>query len=266
MNLRRWASLLLAVAASVGLPGRRADAAYTRLDPGRHAFNFPPIQAQAAATAATADTAAPADAWLVESIIPLGRAEDGDHIELVTFLVPRSSLAGQGPASTRAGPYADQETHTRVLYIVKSPLGLEFILMPHTWGIRSAGERWYHSLYPGQADWAGWWAGNKEGARVAGVGAVKAAQGIGDAALLATDIAGIGGAALGGDVASHDPRSKTLQALLDSGVDPDQLRGDIAWGTIKTVGTFGMEPLFRAQGQAFGEASVTGVLPIILIP
>ncbi len=126
MKRSRWAFLLLA--ATVGLFGQRADAMRTPLADIRAAITQPQQltapSADAATPAAAPNQVRDASTWLVESIIPLGRADDGDHIELVTFRVPLSSLAGQSPASTRAGPYADQETHTRVLYIVQSPLGL----------------------------------------------------------------------------------------------------------------------------------------------
>jgi hypothetical protein len=67
----------------------------------------------------------PADAWLVESVIPLGFTDDGRHIELVSFLVPLSGMGDLAPVTTRAGPYVPQKTHTRVFCIVQSPLGLE---------------------------------------------------------------------------------------------------------------------------------------------
>jgi hypothetical protein len=108
------------VAAFMGLWALPVDAAYTRIDTGLQAIE----SAYALATAPSA-AEAPADAWLVESVIPLGFTDDGQHIELVSFLVPLSGMADLAPVTTRAGPYVPQKTHTRVFCIVQSPLGLE---------------------------------------------------------------------------------------------------------------------------------------------
>jgi hypothetical protein len=116
MKHSRWASLLLA--AFMGLWALPVDAAYTRIDIGLQAIE----SAYAQATANTAE--APADAWLVESVTPLGFTDDGQHIELVSFLVPLSGMADLAPVTTRAGPYVPQKPHTRVFCIVQSPLGL----------------------------------------------------------------------------------------------------------------------------------------------
>jgi len=75
---------------------------------------------------------------------------------------------------------------------------------------------------------------------------------------LSFDMTGIGWAALHDDIASHKPISRTLKSFTEHNVDPDQLRFEIAWFTLKFVGTVGLEPLARAEGNAFGEASVTG--------
>jgi hypothetical protein len=69
------------VAAFMGLLALPVDAAYTRIDTGLQAIE----SAYAQATAPSA-AEAPADAWLVESVIPLGFTDDGQHIELVSFL------------------------------------------------------------------------------------------------------------------------------------------------------------------------------------
>jgi hypothetical protein len=66
----------------------------------------------------------PADAWLVESITPLGHTDDGQPLVLISLLIPTAHLAEHTPASTRAGPYAAPKTHTRVFYIGQPPLGL----------------------------------------------------------------------------------------------------------------------------------------------
>jgi len=100
MKLRRWASLLLA--ASVGLFGQRAAASYTPLPDLTHDLASPLIET-AAATAEPAATDGPI-LELVE-LYPIGQTDTGEHIELAVFVEP--------------------QTHTRVFYIVQSPLGLE---------------------------------------------------------------------------------------------------------------------------------------------
>jgi hypothetical protein len=117
MKHSRWASLF--VAAFMGLLALPVDAAYTRIETGLQA-----IESAYAQDTAPSAAEAPADAWLVESVIPLGFTDDGQHIELVSFLVPLSGMADLAPVTTRAGPYVPQKTHTRVFCIVQSPLGL----------------------------------------------------------------------------------------------------------------------------------------------
>jgi hypothetical protein len=111
------------VAAFMGLWALPVDAAYTRIDTGLQAIESAYAQATAPSAAEV-----PADAWLVESVIPLGFTDDGQHIELVSFLVPLSGMADLAPVTTRAGPYVPQKPHTRVFCIVQSPLGLEAAL------------------------------------------------------------------------------------------------------------------------------------------
>jgi hypothetical protein len=117
MTLPRWASLLLA--ATAVLFGQRADASRTPLTDIRAAITQPQQL-----TAPAADAATPADAWLVESITPLGHTDDGQPLVLISLLIPTAHLAEHTPASTRAGPYAAPKTHTRVFYIGQPPLGL----------------------------------------------------------------------------------------------------------------------------------------------
>jgi len=139
MKRSRWVSLLLAcpakpflgvvVAATVGLFGQRADASRTPLTDVRAAITQPQQL-----TAPAADAEMLADAWLVESITPLGHTDDGQPLALISLLIPTAHLAEHTPASTRAGPYAapkpssprlrSPRTHTRVFYIGQPPLGL----------------------------------------------------------------------------------------------------------------------------------------------
>jgi hypothetical protein len=118
MKRSRWAFFLLA--ATAVLFGQRADASRTPLTDIRAAITQPQQL-----TAPAADAATPADAWLVESITPLGHTDDGQPIVLISLLIPTAHLAEHTPVSTRAGPYAAPKTHTRVFYIGQPPLGLE---------------------------------------------------------------------------------------------------------------------------------------------
>jgi hypothetical protein len=113
----KWAFFLLA--ATAVLFGQRADAMRTPLTDVRAAITQPQQL-----TAPAADAATPADAWLVESITPLGHTDDGQPIVLISLLIPTAHLAEHTPASTRAGPYAAPKTHTRGFYIGQPPLGL----------------------------------------------------------------------------------------------------------------------------------------------
>ena len=112
MKLHGWATLLSRhrlvrlwwiATALVGLCGQRADA--TRgfsLDTPATALRAlaPAISETPEISADTLDI----DAWYVTEIIPLGLDDDGQHLELVTFLAPRSVLGELAPTSTRAGP------------------------------------------------------------------------------------------------------------------------------------------------------------------
>jgi hypothetical protein len=121
MKRSRWAFLLLA--ATAVLFGQRADAMRTPLTDVRAAITQPQQL-----TAPATDAATPADAWLVESIIPLGHSDDGQPLVLISLLIPTAHLAENTPASTRAGPYAAPKTHTRVFYIGQPPLGLAWTM------------------------------------------------------------------------------------------------------------------------------------------
>jgi hypothetical protein len=114
----KWAFFLLA--ATAVLFGQRADASRTPLSDVRAAITQPQ---QLTAPAAAAEMSA--DAWLVESITPLGHTDDGQPLVLISLLIPTAHLAENTPVSTRAGPYAAPKTHTRVFYIGQPPLGLE---------------------------------------------------------------------------------------------------------------------------------------------
>ena len=97
MKRSRWASLFLA--AFMGLWALPVDAAYTRIDTGLPAIESALLQAPPPAVAEI-----PADAWIVESIIPLGTTADGQPLALISLLVPTAHLAEHTPTSTRAGP------------------------------------------------------------------------------------------------------------------------------------------------------------------
>jgi hypothetical protein len=122
MKRSRWAFFLLA--ATAVLFGQRADASRTPLTDVRAAITQPQQLTDPVTAAAT-----PTDAWLVESITPLGHTDDGHPIALISFLVPSTSLAENTPVSTRAGPYAAPKTHTRVFYIGQPPLGLDVVIV-----------------------------------------------------------------------------------------------------------------------------------------
>jgi hypothetical protein len=113
MKRSRWAFFLLA--ATAVLFGQRADASRTPLTDVRAAITQPQQL-----TVPTADAEMPADAWLVESITPLGHTDDGQPLVLISLLIPTAHLAEHTPASTRACPYAAPKTHTRVFYIGKN--------------------------------------------------------------------------------------------------------------------------------------------------
>jgi len=100
MKLRRWASFLLA--AFVGLFGQRADATRTPIDTSLDALTSPLVETHAATAEQTE-----ADGPILElvELYPLGQTDTGEHIELAVFVEP--------------------QTHTRVFYIVQSPLGLD---------------------------------------------------------------------------------------------------------------------------------------------
>jgi hypothetical protein len=102
----KWTALLLA--ATAVLFGQRADAMRTPLTDIRAAITQPQQITYAASDAAT-----PADAWLVESITPLGHTDDGQPIVLISLLIPTAHLAENTPASTRAGPYAAPKTQAK---------------------------------------------------------------------------------------------------------------------------------------------------------
>ena len=123
MKLHGWATLLSRhrlvrlwwiATALVGLCGQRADA--TRgfsLDTPATALRALAFTCQNAelsvrpAISETPEISADTldiDAWYVTEIIPLGLDDDGQHLELVTFLAPRSVLGELAPTSTRAGP------------------------------------------------------------------------------------------------------------------------------------------------------------------
>jgi len=89
MKLRRVASLFLA--SSLCLFVQRANATRTSL----------PDLTESHATVYDLPAAG---TWLIESIHPLGRTDDGSHLDLAVLVAP--------------------ETHTRALCIVQSPLGL----------------------------------------------------------------------------------------------------------------------------------------------
>mgnify|MGYP006293237261 CR=1 FL=1 len=95
MNLGRLTAFVLAAFAALAAPS--AHAIRTPIDTTPAALSEPLV--------AVADPA-PADAWLIEAVYPVGQAPDGDCIELAVLVEP--------------------ETHTRVWCYVKSPLGLKF--------------------------------------------------------------------------------------------------------------------------------------------
>ena len=58
---------------------------------------------------------------LIEEVYPLGQADDGDYLDMVVCV--------------------EQETHTRVCYIVKSPLGLD-VAAPGIWEVQENETLW----------------------------------------------------------------------------------------------------------------------------
>jgi len=110
MRSRRFASLFLA---AFGLFGQPANATRTPLpnltnDLTSSLIEFHP----------TTDESVPANLWLIESVYPLGRTDNGSHLDLVVLIAP--------------------ETHTRALCVVQSPLGLDYV------SIGKDGEVYWH--------------------------------------------------------------------------------------------------------------------------
>ncbi len=100
MKLTRLTSLLLT--AFVALAAPQAHAIRTPLPdltPAPLSAGSPLVETHVAAP-----DPIPADAWIIEAVYPIGQADDGDFIDMAVLVSP--------------------QTHTRVVYIVKSPLGL----------------------------------------------------------------------------------------------------------------------------------------------
>jgi len=93
MNIGRLTAFILAAFAVLAAPS--AHAIRTPIDTTPAAISEPLV--------AVAEPA-PADAWFIEAVYPIGQADDGDFIDLAVLVEP--------------------QTHTRVWCYVKSPLGL----------------------------------------------------------------------------------------------------------------------------------------------
>ena len=104
MNLGRLTVFILAASAALAAPS--AHAIRTPI-PHRLTANLSACDTTPAALSeplvAVADPA-PADAWLIEAVYPMGQADDGEFIDIAVLVEPG--------------------THTRVWCYVKSPLGL----------------------------------------------------------------------------------------------------------------------------------------------
>jgi hypothetical protein len=93
VNVGRLTGFILAACVALGAPP--ALATRTPIDPAPGAI----AEARAAPSTRTS---------LIAAVCPLGRAEDGDLVELAVLV--------------------DPETHTPAICVVKSPLGLEVLL------------------------------------------------------------------------------------------------------------------------------------------
>jgi len=197
MKLRRWASLLLAACAALAAP--RAHALRTPID-------TTPAALIEAAAAVVESPAADGPIYQLAELYPLGQADDGEHIELAVFV--------------------EAETHTRVLCIVKSPLG----------------------LWAWDNDWVQYGLGGLFGFHgLAPVGAGLKGAGVG----LKNEVVGVGKLAYGATVGLGEQITLT-------GMDTYRAyagKGDFESAIFSSV--YSMELEGKSTGQMWGEAGLT---------